>query len=274
MDKVPSAHAFLDLSDYARPVARLLVRALLPTSITPIHLTLAFTVVGLLAAVLFGLQRWMPLAGLLLLLKSALDAADGSLARARNRPSRVGRFLDSICDFLVMAAVFAGIAAGVWARTGQAAYFALAGAALLCATLQGSVFSYYYVRYRAETGGDQTSRTDEAAPQGYPWDNPALLHPLHRLYQFIYGWQDAWMERIDRRLAPARAPVTPAFLTTATVLGLGTQLLVIAVCAALGQPLWALWLFPTLFNLYWLFLLILRRRARPRPHAPHHSPTL
>jgi phosphatidylglycerophosphate synthase len=267
MDKVPAAHAFVDLSDYARPLARALVRLLLPTPVTPIHLTLAFTVVGALAALLFALNRWPFLAGLLLLVKSALDAADGSLARARRRPSRVGRFLDSVCDFSVMVMVFGGIAYGAWARDGQAAHFAWACAALWCATLQGSVFSYYYVRYRAQIGGDQTSRAREDAPGGYAWDHPLALRGLHRLYQIIYGWQDALMERIDHRLVPAHTPVAPAFLTAVTALGLGTQLLLTALCAALGRPAWALRLFP-LLNLYWLALLVLRRQLAHAPRRP------
>jgi phosphatidylglycerophosphate synthase len=274
VDKVPPKHAFLDLSDYARPAARLLVRALLPTPVTPIHLTLAFTLVGVLAALLFALDRWLPMAGLLLLLKSALDAADGSLARARRRPSRVGRFLDSVCDFAVMAAVFSGIAISAWTRTRHAAYFGWATAGLLCATLQGSVFSYYYVRYRAQVSGDQTSRTSESTPDGYLWDDPVILRRLHRLYRLIYGWQDALMEHLDRRVAPGHLPVSRGFLTATTALGLGTQLLVIAACATLGQPAWSLWLFPTVFNLYWLLLLLLRRRTWLQMHAPHDTSAL
>src|SRR3989304_1357557 len=120
MDKVPEGHRFLDMSDYARPLAKVLVRLLLPTRVSPVHLTLAHTAVGFMAAILFALDRWLPFAGALLLLKSALDAADGSLARARGRPSRVGRFLDSIGDVLVTVAAFFGIAAGAWRRAGQA----------------------------------------------------------------------------------------------------------------------------------------------------------
>ena len=45
------------------------------------------------------------LAGIGLIVKSFLDALEGSLARARNRPSRVGRFVDSVCDYIVNAAV-------------------------------------------------------------------------------------------------------------------------------------------------------------------------
>jgi phosphatidylglycerophosphate synthase len=253
MDKVPTGAAFLDLSDYARPVARWLVRMLLPTPVTPIHLTLAFTGAGAAAALLFALNRWLPLAGLLLLLKSALDAADGSLARARQRPSRVGRFLDSVCDFFVTVMVFGGIALG----SGQS--WALAALAILSATLQCSVFSYYYVRYRAQTGGDVTSRVNEENAAGYAWDNATALRVVYALYRLIYGWQDSAMAGIDRAIAPAEARLTPSFMTATTVLGLGTQLLVTALCAMLGQPGWALWLFVTLFNLYWLGLLAARR---------------
>ncbi|MGH2521349.1 MAG: CDP-alcohol phosphatidyltransferase family protein [Anaerolineales bacterium] len=264
MDKVPAGHAFLDLSDYARPLARWLARQLAPTPVTPIHLTLTFTLVGLLAAWLLALDRWLPLAGLLLLIKSWLDAADGSLARVRARPSRVGRFLDSICDFGVNMLVFGGIGIGAWARTGQTGTLLLALVALVCATLQVSAFNYYYVRYRAQTGGDQTSQVDEAAPEGYPWDNPVVLRRLYRLYKLLYRWQDVLMERLDRWLVPGDAPLRPSFMTATTVLGLGTQLLVLAVCAFLGQPVWALWLFVTVFNLYWLLLLIIRRFAHAR----------
>lgn len=266
MDKVPAQYTFLDLSDYARPVARRLVQVL-PQFVTPIHLTLAFTAVGAVAAALFALDRWLPLAGVCLLLKSTLDAADGSLARARGRPSRVGRFLDSVCDFIVTVLVFAGIALGEARRTGTAPW-ALAAAAALSATLQCSVFSYYYVRYRAQTGGDQTSlvhetlSTGEAADAG---DNPAALAFLFRAYQLIYGWQDRLMAAVDGVLAP-NADVPPRFLTATTVMGLGTQLLVIAIWAVLGRPIVALGSFVTIFNAYWAALLIFRY-ARRRPSS-------
>jgi phosphatidylglycerophosphate synthase len=260
MNKVPPKAAFLDLSDYARPAALWLVRVLLDSSILPWHLTLAFTGVGLAAAVLFALDRWLWVAGVLLLLKSLLDAADGSLARARRKPSRVGRFLDSVCDFGVTVAVFAGIAAGQHARTGKNDWL-LAALAVLCATLQCSLYNYYCVRYRAQTGGDLTSHVAEIASDGYPGDNPTALKILHTLYGLIYRWQDALMAQLDGRLAPPSAPLKPAFLTATTVLGLGSQLLVTAVCAALGQPVWALWTFVTVFNGYALALLVLRRRA-------------
>ncbi|MER3457952.1 MAG: CDP-alcohol phosphatidyltransferase, partial [Chloroflexota bacterium] len=47
LDKVRPEHHFLDLSDYARPLARRLTRALAPTPVMPVHVTLAYTLVGL-----------------------------------------------------------------------------------------------------------------------------------------------------------------------------------------------------------------------------------
>ncbi|MEP7359789.1 MAG: CDP-alcohol phosphatidyltransferase family protein [Anaerolineales bacterium] len=257
--KVPAAFDFLDISDYARPVARWLVSVLLNTSISPIHITLAFALVGLAAAWLLAVDRWLWLAGILLLVKSALDGADGSLARARQAPSRVGRFLDSVCDFVVNLAVFGAIAVGAIRRGDSPAILMLAGISLLSAVLQVSLFNRFYVLYRAQTGGDQTSHVTEDAAGGYSGDNPALLRFLYAGYRAIYGWQDLLVGWLDRTLAPDQAPLRAGFLSAASVLGLGTQLAVITVCAVLGQPIWALWVFATAFNVYALLLLVLRR---------------
>jgi phosphatidylglycerophosphate synthase len=260
--KVPAARAFLDFSDYAGPAVRWLVARLIDSPIVPVQLTLAFTVSGLGAGALFALGRLPWLAAALLLLTGALDAADGSLARARGRPSRVGRFLDSDCDFIVNLAVFGGIAAGAVIHGGPAANLGLGLAALVSAMLQVSLYNHYYVVYRTQTGGDQTSRANEDQSAAYPWDNPAWLGPLFLAYRLIYGWQDAWVTRLDRLATPDGPLLTPTFMTAVSALGLGTQLLVIAVCAAFGRPLLALWLFVTAFNGYAIILLLLRRRQR------------
>ncbi len=160
-DKVQSADKFLDLSDYARPIARRLTRALVNTRITPIQITIAYTLIGLIAAILFATGTYLNgvIAGVLLLVKSTLDAVDGSLARARQRPSRVGRFLDSICDYFINAAVFFGLALNGGSITIEKVIIAFL--ALECATWQGTAFNYYYVYYRKLTGGDTTSQLNE-----------------------------------------------------------------------------------------------------------------
>ena len=265
--KVPQSQAFFDISDLAGPAGRWLALRLVDGPVTPIQLTLAFTAAGLLAALLLAIGRAAWLVAVLLVLKSALDAADGGLARARHHPSRVGRFLDSDCDFVVNVAVYAGLAAGVVGRTGQLWYVPLAFLALVSGMLQVSLFNHYYVRYRQATGGDQTSQVNEAEPAGYAWDRPVLLAPLYLAYRVIYGWQDALVARLDQLAAPDSPPISRGFMTAVSVLGLGTQLLVLAVCALLGHPEWALWLFVTLFNLYAAGLILSRR-----PRLSHGSP--
>jgi len=252
------------VSDLVGPAGRWLALRLMDSPITPIHLTLAFTVAGLAAAFLLSIDRAGWLVALLLVAKSALDAADGGLARARRHPSRVGRFLDSDCDFVVNVAVYAGLAAGVVGRTGQGWYVLLAFLALISAMLQVSVFNHYYVRYRQATGGDQTSQVSEAEPAGYAWDNPTWLGPLYLAYRLIYGWQDALIARLDQLAAPDAPAISRGFMTAVSVLGLGTQMLVLAVCALLGHAELALWLFVTLFNVY-AAGLILSRRPRLTP---------
>lgn len=260
MDKVPTTSAFLDFSDYARPAARWLVRALLPTRVSPNAITAAFTVAGLAAAALLAVDRWLIVAGLLVILKSGLDAADGALARGRGRPSRVGRFFDSVMDFVVNVALYAGIAAGAQLRGAGPEVYLLALVALVSALLQVSIFNHYYIRYRAQVGGDRTSQVSETAETQYPWDNPATLRLLFGLYRTIYGWQDALVAALDRALAgSASRLLSPAFMTAVSVLGLGTQMLVIAVCAVVGQPVWSLWLFVTVLNLYAVGLMLSRR---------------
>ena len=72
------------------------------------------TIVGSLLAASVGLlaaQGWFLAAGLCLWLFSLTDTLDGALARATNRVTEFGAFLDSVCDRYAEAAVFFGL---VW----------------------------------------------------------------------------------------------------------------------------------------------------------------
>lgn len=263
IDKVPAADKFLDLSDYTRPIARRLTRALVNTPITPLQITIVYTLIGLLAALLFAAGGYLNgvVAGCLLLVKSTLDAVDGSLARARQRPSRVGRFLDSLCDYFINAAVFFGIALNGGAIAIEKVILAVL--ALESATWQGTTFNYYYVYYRKLTGGDTTSQLNETEAQNYPWDNPRVVQALLNMYLIVYGWQDALLARLDRAITPDRASPIYRYkplLTAITVMGLGFQLLLIALCAWLDRAPWALGLFIGPLNIYWVIIVLVRHR--------------
>ena len=258
--KVPPAQAFFDVSDLVGPAGRWLAVHLADTPVSPLHLTLAFTLAGLLAAFLLAIGQGLWLAALLVVLKSALDAADGGLARARGRPSRVGRFLDSDCDFVVNVALYAGLAVGLVGRGGSPVYILLAFLALVSGMLQVSLYNHYYIAYRLASGGDHTSQLSEVEPAGYAWDNSALLTPLFVAYSVIYGWQDALVARLDQWAAPQQPVVRRGFMSAVGVLGLGTQMLLLAACALLGHMQWALWALVIGFNAYAALLLYWRRR--------------
>jgi len=263
MGKVTSEHKFTDISDYARPFGDWLARALVPTPVTPIHVSIAFIVVGCAAAALYlvGTTPAQIAAGLLLLLKSGIDAADGSLARLRNRPSRIGRFLDAIGDFVVDAVVILAIGSAEFQAAGSASALWIAVLALISVTWQVSVFNYFYVSYRLATQGDSTSQLDESAADNYPWDDPATVRRLLSIYSFLYAWQDRLLLTLDRDLLKADHTVlaSKTFMTLTTVLGLGTALLILCAFSLIGRPFWALYVFVVPLNLYWIALFLVRK---------------
>jgi len=203
--KLPRSAQFIDLSDYARPVAAWLARRLRDTPVRAPHVTLVWALIGLGGAYCYtvGDYTFAVLGAAAMQVKNILDAVDGSLARLQKRPSRIGRFLDSICDAIVAVALCAALAVVV-SRDRPVAYaVALASGALILGLLQGSVFNYFYVLFRVRRGGDITSRVkEELTPDDRARyaGRPAALAALRVLigtYNWIYGWQDVLVQRID-----------------------------------------------------------------------------
>lgn len=255
MYKLPKESRFIDLSDYARPWATRLVSFLLPyTFITAITVTWMFTIVGFISAFLIWHGKWLFLAALLLPLKSLLDAADGSLARARNQPSQVGRFLDSFCDFFVNLVLFLAIAH----QTGQPWVHALL--ALIAATFQGSVYNYYYVIKRHDSGGDLTSVVNQKKrPEPFPGDNLLVLKILHCSYLILYWWQDRLAYYLDPGAVHHGDKLTGGFLTAVSVLGLGFQLLMICLLMW-GQVMNQVFFYFTVVAMAYALILVGYRR--------------
>jgi len=137
MSKLPKEHRFLDLSDYGRPIATLIANRLMSTKVTPVHVTLAFVISGLVAVTFIVYGHFWP-ALFFLLLKSILDAADGELARLKNTPSHTGRYFDSISDYVLNFLVISSI----WYITKSDLLLALT--AFVGLELQGTLYNYYY----------------------------------------------------------------------------------------------------------------------------------
>lgn len=253
MTKLPKNKKFFDLSDYARPLALALVKLLYPTKIGAYSLTFAFLIVGLFASYLIFIGKYLLIAAMLILLKSMLDAADGEIARQRNEPSMVGRYLDSVFDFVVNFFLFLSIALVF----NQSIWFMVL--ALLLFQLQGSVFNYYYLVKRYQVNGDKTSRiieTDE--PKPFERDNLILLKILHKLYLIIYGWQDFIIHKLDPNAINGKE-LPSWFLTLVSFFGLGFQLLIISIMLVLNLHEFILIFFSVPYTIYAIVIILIRR---------------
>jgi len=231
-----------------QPIATAGVRALARLGVDPQAVVWTHSALGVGAAIAIavgGQPAWWTAAALLQA-KTLLDNMDGGLARATGRVTQMGRYLDTVLDTLVNAALFAALALhgpGPWA------WPLAAGAYLLLMAMLSLDFNlerrYRALRVGVTDDGDQ--------PPGAP---ERWLAAFRGFYDAVLRPQDELVARLDAaacerlRRAPGGAGVDPDapplvdrlawndLWSTATLvnLGLSTQLLVLGVCLALGQP--------------------------------------
>jgi phosphatidylglycerophosphate synthase len=227
MSKLPKEHRFVDFSDYGRPIAKMIANSLKNTSVTPVHVTLLFIISGLIATYCI-LHGYYWLAAFFLISKSILDAADGELARVKQKPSYTGRYLDSIADFVLNALFFISI----WHVANANVWICLA--AFLGLQLQGTLFNYYYVILRNKFDGDTTSRIFETkTPAALEGERQKHVNVLFGLYILFYGAFDKAIYALDSD-ADKGAVFSNWFMTGISIFGLGFQLLIISVLLVLG----------------------------------------
>jgi phosphatidylglycerophosphate synthase len=227
MSKLPQEHKFIDLSDYGRPVAKMIANSLKNTSFTPVHVTIGFIISGLIAIYCI-LQESFWLAGFFLIFKSILDAADGELARVKQKPSYTGRYLDSVADIILNALFFLSI----WFITDTPLWICIG--AFLGLQLQGTLYNYYYVILRNKFDGDTTSRVFETkTPVALKGEKQQHVNVLFSLYLFFYGAFDKAIYALDTNAGTGK--IFPKWLMTSiSTFGLGFQLLLVAVMLVLG----------------------------------------
>ncbi len=104
-----------------RRLSRALTRMLLPTGVSPNHVTVGSIGIGIVAGYCFALGTpEAAIAGALLFLFSTIvDGCDGEIARMTFRESAFGAKLDILGDNLVHLFLFGGIALGLHRRTGD-----------------------------------------------------------------------------------------------------------------------------------------------------------
>jgi phosphatidylglycerophosphate synthase len=237
-----------------RPAAGIIVWALYYTPITPNQVTIISILSGIAAALFYlrGTSNAFIVAGMLISLKDILDSADGQLARAKQQQSRAGRFLDSIGDFVVDAAVFGSIGWTLFKLNNDWMILLLALLGLIGISLRVSYHVYYQVHFLHLQKQYKNNRiTEEVQNEDLMKGGIELI--LQRIFQFIYGWQDRFMARIDdwsARKTLRRVPATgqkehsegykawysnTIALRISGLLGFGTELFLLMVCSVLNQ---------------------------------------
>jgi phosphatidylglycerophosphate synthase len=252
-----------------RPAAGVLVQHLYRTRVTPNHVTIVSIIVGLFAALLFaaGSRLEVALAGVAVTLKDILDSADGQLARAQNSGSRAGRFLDSIGDIIVDAAIFAGISFGLLHTSSVQAPVLLAIVGFFGLTLRVSYHVFYQTSYLHRQGTYSINRvTEEIRPEDRRADRFTLW--LQRIFHVLYGWQDNLMVMLDR-WSQQRIPRTELHLALwygdqialrlSSFLGLGTELAVLTIFALFNALEAYLYVNIFFLNVVWALCVLYRR---------------
>jgi phosphatidylglycerophosphate synthase len=113
--------------------------------LSPNALTIIGFLIACVAAIAAGAQAWI-LAGLLVVFGGVFDLFDGALARATNKVSKLGAFMDSVFDRWGEGVVYLGILFGAL-ELGQYLVAILTGAAMVAA------FMVSYTRAKAESLG-------------------------------------------------------------------------------------------------------------------------
>jgi len=247
MSKLLKEDKFLDLSDYGRPIGKIIAQQLKDTRFTPIHVTFLFGISGLISIVCI-LQNHFYWAAFFIVLKSAIDAADGELARLKNTPSYVGRYLDSVFDivlnFMILMTICYVSKTTIW--------FTIL--AFIGIQLQGTLYNYYYVILRNKSvGGDTTSKIFEyKSPRALPGETQKSVDILFKIYTLVYGTFDKIIHFLDPEAYKVKT-FPNWFMTFLSIYGLGFQLLIIAIML----PMNLIEFIVPFFIVYTLFIFVI-----------------
>jgi phosphatidylglycerophosphate synthase len=212
---------------------------------------------------------------LFLYLKIFLDNVDGNLARVKGEVSRLGRFLDSLIDFIVSFLVYLVLTLRLVSETSNSLYWFLGGIAFLSCLIHCSYFVFYLVQYTSISGTYLCNRADESITEE---DNKAydrgdlsmFVCFLQRSHIFLYGWQDktiGWFDRLSKKLGSKSKSQRLAenswygdkvFLTLISPLCLCTNNMLLVFFSLADAIEFGFWFVVVVGNFYLLLLQILK----------------
>ncbi len=184
-----------------RPIAALIVRAVVRTSLRPNHVTVASFIVGAVGAFFYlgGDHRSFVVAGLLIYAATILDGVDGMLARSKNICSRYGAYLDLYLDRVTDFLVLGGMVTGYYYQSGRLGFYILSIFGLAAFMLMTVVYylerEWRMIQTGSGTGGQHRGLVYLGILVFSLFNRLDLLisillcvPPLNILYRFIRFW--------------------------------------------------------------------------------------
>lgn len=181
---------------FFRPFGWIIARGARALGMTPTHLSIVGTMVGVAgAALLYDDPGMFPFA--LLILSEIIDSSDGQLARMTGQVTEMGRVLDGVGDYITHGAVYFAIAAGIVHRGGSSSIFVWMLLAGIANAIQSQMYDHYRTAYVTVVGEGRVPGHDPAKV-------PSWIRWLYSGYLLMQRWLIGWHARVDSALA-ARA---------------------------------------------------------------------
>jgi phosphatidylglycerophosphate synthase len=194
---------------FNRPVGRPFSKLIIHTPITPNQVSVASIVIGTAGGILFGWgeHALSVIAAVLFQISAIVDCMDGDVARSVFKESSLGKWLDLVGDQVVHAAVFAGIAIGLWRSGHEGPMLWLGASAVL-----GGLISFAVVLRGMAQKGEPSRRLQKLIDGATSRDFSVLVLALAcvgRLHWFMWlaaiGSHVFWVTALALQLAPARS---------------------------------------------------------------------
>jgi phosphatidylglycerophosphate synthase len=252
---------------YIRPIANILILQLKNTRLHSLHITALALFCGLCASYLIYLDKFLYFfwAAILIQLKSILDAVDGGLARVKQEYSDIGRFGDSIADFITDLFLFVSIYVISIKYENINTLSVLFVLAFLIANLTCSFWVYYFNLYLSKSKNGYYQTKDKNKEPIYPFDlkYPKYFYLTKKLYAILYGWQDHLIAKLDNLLIRNKSQnkINLKFVKFTGIFGIGTRLLILSICLILGEPLLFFSILIFIYLPLWIFLILSRYRS-------------
>lgn len=218
----PAPHAVPRPRTWDARAARWLVTPLVPTRVTPNHLTTLRLLIGLAGAFYLARGDFLHanIGAFLIVLSNFVDHTDGELARISGKTSRIGHFYDLAADALTTVLLFLGMGYGLGVAA-SAAGSASSGWHVPPVVLGGvagvAVAAIFFLRMRIEEMAGKAG-TQQAFVGGFETEDVLYLLPLVTLTGIVspfvvaasigaplfavYVVLDYW--RVVRRVRPAK----------------------------------------------------------------------